>query len=756
MQCKARNRPCSFYKDGTLEVEGINKPETPTIPAELIFSINNTSTTKNDTSYTDTDINTEDTILFSETTHLTNRSKIKRNPPPIESRVSNTLNSLRESVRKRSTENSLGIGLFNSNTKYANFIKWIPDAPLPTRYNGSIEMPSRKIQLALIDKFYTDTYESICVIPKHYFYDQLEKKGSLITPLLLNGIYAHAARYTDIPNCPSSDIFYQRAKRLVDDFLDVPRVSTVAALLILSMYEISASVYRPGLQQCRQWIYSGMAFRMCTELGLHNDTNVSNDLSGEDVEIRRLLCWMCYDMDKYHSAGWERPLMLTRSMIKTKKPSLLLAKSKDEEDIIELFNSRLLLSERVDEMLSYHQSILDTFPTDYHDHLSLFLSYLDEWILSIPDKFSWTPPHNTPIENICHLPPVRSMVGHLHMYFHSTKLRVLSNLPTTPTLINQIQLSSACITQLSYIVCKKPSNIVKFDPIVHFLIQAVDVYLRFLDDPDTNVAQQNWKLFDRCMWCLQRIQTYTNIPNCNKFLQQVQQIYGQDKFTKNRRLERKDSKSSLSNVINNSAPHPDIEVDPIHNHNKLITPTPAYTAPTPIAGQLEEQSELSYTYNLFHNQYDQPPKQYPTEPYIPSYSSNQILWSTTPPAHSNLNMTYYPDEDKDTPLSTEINPFAHLLHMPPKLLPMNEHSHSSIPINSSDMPLNSHEQVEDYCPSSMMYVDHKMTPALYTSTTSDWSKLPDPGKHESTSYSKGLGVYMSSRQHYENMIRYPP
>lgn len=81
-----------------------------------------------------------------------------------------------------------------------------------------------------------------------------------LSPLLLNAIYAVASRVSPdvrVRSDPTSqdtagDIFFERAKCLLDDYYDVPRISTVQALLLLSSHQQGA------LKSARAWLYCGM------------------------------------------------------------------------------------------------------------------------------------------------------------------------------------------------------------------------------------------------------------------------------------------------------------------------------------------------------------------------------------------------------------------------------------------------------------------------------------------------------------------
>ncbi|KAI9029765.1 fungal-specific transcription factor domain-containing protein, partial [Phycomyces nitens] len=303
----ARQKTCTFYKDGSLDPDQ-DLPEEQSI-----------LTQKDIEPY---DFNDESSVLFSLTKDSL-QSRTKRRAQQLESRTSNRLISLGDNLKKVFLCDNASSKPTEEREPFANFIRWSSEPALPNRYSGSLEMPSHTIQMELIDLYFNEQNAANCLIPRQYFYEQLQCKGNFITPLLLNAIYAKISRFSSNPDLQKADVFFQRGKRLIDDFLDVPRVSTVISLCILSLYEADPSTHRPGSQHCRAWIYSGMAYRMCLELGLHNETNLSRDLTHQDIELRRRVFWTCFFLDKLQSGGWERPCMILTHYVQVKVPKAL-------------------------------------------------------------------------------------------------------------------------------------------------------------------------------------------------------------------------------------------------------------------------------------------------------------------------------------------------------------------------------------------------------------------------------------------------
>jgi hypothetical protein len=550
---QARQRPCSFYKDGSLELDQQEELEQLSEPIEEITVDTNNQQDEEEESQQEDD---DGRILFADTT-AANHNKLKRRGPLMESRISNILGSLGENMRRMSTgdNDSLAGKLLNSTDSFGNFIMWMPEPSLPSRYSGSIEMPTRDIQMALIDQFFNERYESIVLIPRFYFYEQLESKGLLITPLLLNIIYAHASRFVTIPGCPKTEVFYQRARRLVDDFMDVPRVSTVVALYLLSLYEPSPAIYRPGSYHCRQWQYSGMACRMALELGLHDDSNIHSSLTPVEIETRRRVFWGCYDLDKFQSGGWERPWMISQPFIKTLPPSPLPEETEEDRLILNVYIYKvrfMLIMEEGLVLVCASQSFQTGGPSSFlgihkdelHSYIAENHTKNQQWLRSLPVEMQWTPITTISVKDVLDLPAPRPMVAHIHLYYNAIALRMLLRIPSNSVIQFQARVTAACITQLVYHLCQAPSFILKFDFLVHALISAIKTHLRYLDDPDINLAQQAWLLFDRSIWCMQLINSYAVIPNCTKFLQQVQNIYGLNLSAANSTTSRAGSKSS--------------------------------------------------------------------------------------------------------------------------------------------------------------------------------------------------------------------
>jgi hypothetical protein len=117
--------------------------------------------------------------------------------------------------------------------------------------------------------------------------------GTYYSEFLLCVLCAHSSKYQDGQH---SEILLARVRHLLGLAVQEPSsIPTVQALLQFSARELAQG----SISQA--WVYSGIAFRMATDLGLqHNGSLISSlkSLSPVDLEVRRRLFWSCYFWDK--------------------------------------------------------------------------------------------------------------------------------------------------------------------------------------------------------------------------------------------------------------------------------------------------------------------------------------------------------------------------------------------------------------------------------------------------------------------------
>lgn len=129
--------------------------------------------------------------------------------------------------------------------------------------------------------------------------------GRYYSEFLLTVICAHAAKYQD-DHC--ANILLTRARKLLGAAILKPSsIPTVQALLQLSARDLAHG----SISQA--WIYSGIAFRMASDLGLQHSGSDLKGMSTVDLEVRRRLFWSCYFWDKYANTvlTMPKPVVLT-------------------------------------------------------------------------------------------------------------------------------------------------------------------------------------------------------------------------------------------------------------------------------------------------------------------------------------------------------------------------------------------------------------------------------------------------------------
>ena len=92
-------------------------------------------------------------------------------------------------------------------------------------------MPSDEQCLAYFDTFFTHVHPYVPVISKPYFYEQWRTNRKSISPLILEAIFACAGRMSEDPTRGAQ--WLALASKHEDCFMDVPRLSTIQALLLL-------------------------------------------------------------------------------------------------------------------------------------------------------------------------------------------------------------------------------------------------------------------------------------------------------------------------------------------------------------------------------------------------------------------------------------------------------------------------------------------------------------------------------------------
>ncbi|CAG8518968.1 13381_t:CDS:2, partial [Dentiscutata heterogama] len=252
--------------------------------------------------------------------------------------------SIDENRQVRYHGRSSGLYLLKNSERYKNGILSLsdnsPEENLFSTQNLELlkrpelaTLPSQEISDHLLETYFTHIHPLLPIIYKPIFFNRLKDRDN--PPLLLlNAIYALAARYSDRPELrknlqdsqTAGDEFFDRAKALLDNDYDKSHITTIQALIIMALRDIRID------NTTRCWIYIGMAARMAQDLGIHrnNEKWQPISLSHEEKEEQKRAFWSCFVVDRIASTHMGRPLGIDEKDVDAAYPS------EDEDDEYEL------------------------------------------------------------------------------------------------------------------------------------------------------------------------------------------------------------------------------------------------------------------------------------------------------------------------------------------------------------------------------------------------------------------------------------
>ncbi|KAI9495479.1 fungal-specific transcription factor domain-containing protein [Zychaea mexicana] len=333
------------------------------------------------------------------------------------------------------------------------------------------ELPPRDLSMHLIRTYFTHYYPVLPLFYKRLLHSSVDPPSDNISPLLLNAIYAVASRISpDVrvrsdPNSPDTagDIYFERAKCLLDDYYDTPKISTVQALLLMAMHQHGA------MNSPRAWLYSGLAFRMAQDLGLHRNCDHWN-IPPDERERRKRVFWCCFIVDRLFSALFGRASVFEERDCDVPFPSV-----DDDQEIeanissnssnigrppvrlLESFIQLIKICDILGHVLKniYYAKARHHAGTQHIDHvLSALNQQLTNWFNSMPPSLQY----DMPIGNGegCFDPP--SPVSQLHLIYYSTV--ILLHRPFIPGGPSQPPSSSSSSSSSlpSYNICMSAAN----------------------------------------------------------------------------------------------------------------------------------------------------------------------------------------------------------------------------------------------------------------------------------------------------------
>ena len=195
-------------------------------------------------------------------------------------------------------------------------------------FSKSIPEP---LQHHLLDLYWSYQHSVLPVIHKEAFLAGLEPgHGPYFSRCLLLCILASGSRISTSPHVrslsiPSDDAdkndrrpLLKAAEEALEKEIMSPSITTIQSLLLLSVIHCIQSNDSKG------WMLSGNACRLVFDLGLHQDWTYlpATRLSAIDVEVRQVVFWGCFGLDRLWALYLGRPPFIKLTDVSTRKPDL--------------------------------------------------------------------------------------------------------------------------------------------------------------------------------------------------------------------------------------------------------------------------------------------------------------------------------------------------------------------------------------------------------------------------------------------------
>ncbi|CDS02685.1 hypothetical protein LRAMOSA00090 [Lichtheimia ramosa] len=177
---------------------------------------------------------------------------------------------------------------------------------------GDDNLPPKETIMHLVELFFKHINSVFPIVHRATLIKQIED-GTVSRPLLWS-VLAIGARYSDDHNIKTDppywagERFAAKATALIDGGLLEPTLPN------LQFWGIMACLEYGRASGAKAWIYAGLAVRFCQELGLNKEETLSTPILSKDgtvdtvaMAMRRRIFWSCLAIDKFSSAGTNRP-----------------------------------------------------------------------------------------------------------------------------------------------------------------------------------------------------------------------------------------------------------------------------------------------------------------------------------------------------------------------------------------------------------------------------------------------------------------
>ncbi|KAG9304377.1 hypothetical protein G9A89_019939 [Geosiphon pyriformis] len=429
------------------------------------------------------------------------------------------------------------------------------------------ELPSKEIFEHLFEIYFTHIHPIIPIIYKPTFFNKLKNKDNL-SHLLLNAIFALSSRYSDHSEIKKpqekpetvGSIFFERAKALLDFEYDNSRLSTVQALILLSLRD-----YGTG-KVSRAWMYAGMSIRMAQDMGLHRNTEKWDPInfSHEEKETRKRVFWGCFILDRISSANIGRPLAIDEqdvdasypseeeedenellpfkmdhtdyfvsspifssksieglptikslSIPTSSRPDATIQESKYKSHCISHFNALVKLCEIIGRIIHNIYAIRSTAKSNKESVLSILDSSLTLWFTTLPAHLQYNP---AAIDK----PPSPVTITLHIMYYSILMLLHRPYLPATNQSHDKYTSAANSLTDLAEILVKDGTMQYTMNSTVYAIFMAGVLHTYNATQPEANVSQPAKANLAKCLKALEELKkTWVNAYKYSDLLMEL-------------------------------------------------------------------------------------------------------------------------------------------------------------------------------------------------------------------------------------------
>ncbi|ORZ03130.1 fungal-specific transcription factor domain-domain-containing protein [Syncephalastrum racemosum] len=480
------------------------------------------------------------------------------------------------------------------------------------------------IQQQLIVAYFRYHYPVFPILPKRTFYEHMDRRGPLCTPLLFNTIYAHA--HANEENAAS---YYQRAISMLVSAMETPRISTVIALCLLSLYEP-----RNHPSDSSPRLYSAMASRMCLDLGLHKRS--TEQLSGSEIELRKRVMWACYSLDKMHSLCRGKPWLIHSKDIEVDMPLLQPGDQVEEHETLIYFVAfikLLQIAERCVQVdtIDAAKPMIRSFEQEqlahHHDNELLM------WLRALPSHLEWTPfpshPNAVPTQ-----PPNNAVVAHLHLFFNLVQLHAIrpySSQNESSSLHQRCSTIATNITQLTCSLTGQTGFILSYMFVADAIMAAIRVHLLNCGAENLTFARHSRYMFQRSLRYLRTLASSRVIPEVGTFAMNIKTAIADADVIGSTSADQ--SSDTTDNQKRSNGSHEGTSRG--NSYNGLLTPpSNAAKEHTPTRQAMLQQPQPSALFDesdLWQHQQNPPPQQPTSRPAYPLDILSVDNWSKAEP-----------------------------------------------------------------------------------------------------------------------------